>query len=513
DVQMGEPVRDMLDAGQARNYALRVPYRWSGAQVLALTLHDRRNADQVYAWRSFPVSMQYTPVALVIERPRYRNSIYATEKLDSIEARVKLSVAPEELKGARAAAALTRVGEERPVAATTIRDVGTDFRVRLPGSSLSVGEYVLRVVVSSPKASEPYVAQTTLRKLAPAPNGHEWRIDENGVLRHNGQPYLPFGWFGIPPSEMARPGSPYTAMQAYNTQYLSVERARAFLDEVAAAGSYVLIYPYPSDSMMQAWGKPLSEEEARALAERVRALKDHPAILGWYMADEPELRPALPERLRRVREVIAAEDPYHPCVMLNDTIAGIHQYAEGGDVLMPDPYPCFLQGGLAAQPIEKVSAFIRACREASGGRKAIWITPQAFNYADYGRKGQRGPTFLELRNMASQAVVYGATGFLWYTYSHAGNYPHIGLGIPFLAREMQALRAFVLSPDVPDAVSAKAPQPEHLHFSLRRAGTEYLLVAVNTATQAQRATFNVPRPMARDLFVVSEGRRVPAASG
>ena len=49
------------------------------------------------------------------------------------------------------------------------------------------------------------------------------------------------------------------------------------------------------------------------------------------MADEPELRPALVDRLRRARDVVAAEDPYHPCIMLNDTIAGTR--AEGSILL------------------------------------------------------------------------------------------------------------------------------------------------------------------------------------
>ena len=88
--------------------------------------------------------------------------------------------------------------------------------------------------------------------------------------------------------------------------------------------------------------------------------------------------------------------------------------------------------------------------------------------------------------MTYQAVVYGATGFLWYTFSHAGNYPDIGLGMPFLAREVQRLKAFVLSPDVPDAVRVNAPKPEHIHVSLRRAREAERPLAVNTATETNR---------------------------
>ena len=183
---------------------------------------------------------------------------------------------------------------------------------------------------------------------------------------------------------MAAKGHAYCLMQHYNAQYKRTrEEAREFLDTIVAAGTHVTVYPYPGSAMMSpasVWGKPLRAEEAESLHNRLNDIKDHPGVFAWYMADEPELRPALPERCRAIYEVCRDTDPYHPCIMLNDTVAGIFKYVDGGDILMPDPYPCFLRGGLAAQPIEKTSKFIKACQEASQGRKAVWITPQAFNY-------------------------------------------------------------------------------------------------------------------------------------
>jgi len=258
----------------------------------------------------------------------------------------------------------------------------------------------------------------------------------------------------------------------------------------------------------EAWARPVSESEERALAERVAALSDHPGLLAWYMADEPELRPALPERCRKLREICAAADPYHPCIMLNDTIEGIHKYADGGDILMPDPYPLFMKGGLAAQPIEKVSTFMKACQEVIRPGKAIWVTPQAFNYGDYGRKNQRCPNLTELRNMLYQAVIYGAQGFLWYTYSQVGNYPELNIGMPFLAREAQALKPFILSLYDSLPVKVGAPKTEHVHASLRRVGKDWVLFVVNTATESQSVELSLPADIGGEAFVISEGRRV-----
>ena len=347
---------------------------------------------------------------------------------------------------------------------------------------------------------------------------HEWRLDEQLVLRHNGTPVLPFGWFGMPPAAIADTGHAYNLVQAYGSHWQSVERVRALLDEAAAAGTAVAIYPYPYPEFVEpasVWGRPLNAQEELDLRARVRALKDHPGLFAWYMADEPELRPALPERCVRIYEIVRDEDPYHPCIMLNDTEAGIVRYRGGGDVLMPDPYPLFIRGGLAAQPLEKVSRFVRTARQASGGRQAVWVTPQAFNYGDYGRENNRSPRLVELRNMLYQAAAAGARGFLWYTYSQVTNYPDLDIGMRWLSREVADLQPYLLAPDADDVrLEVAASQPDHLHAAVRRHGPHLLLIAVSTATEPQEARFALqPAPAVPLLHVVSERRQVPVADG
>ena len=231
--------------------------------------------------------------------------------------------------------------------------------------------------------------------------------------------------------------------------------------------------------------------------------------------DEPELRPALPERCRAIYELVAEEDPFHPCIMLNDTIAGISKYVDGGDILMPDPYPCFIKGGLAAQPIEKTGQFIRAAVDAGKGRKAVWATPQAFNYGDYGRQNQRGPNFVELRNQLYQSVIYGAKGFLWYTHSHTQNYPDIGLGMPWLSFEVADLKEAILAEPAEDVtITIESDVPEHLHVSARRVNGELFVFAVSTATEPLNARFAIaPAPGMRSLYVVSEERNLSLVDG
>jgi hypothetical protein len=260
-----------------------------------------------------------------------------------------------------------------------------------------------------------------------------------------------------------------------------------------------------------AWRRPLSEAEERDLRQRVRALRDHPGLFAWYMADEPELVPALPARCRRIYEVVREEDPAHPCIMLNDTEDGMRDYRDGGDVLMPDPYPLFLQHGWAAQPLDKVARFMRAAAAAADSHRAVWVTPQAFNYGDYGRENNRAPTLLELRNQLYQAAVYGARGFLWYTYSQARNYPDLDLGLRWLSREAAELAPWLLAP-MASPPGVQAPHPDQMHVALRHANGAWVLVAVNTDTSGQDVRLELPASVQADsLHVVSENRAVPVA--
>lgn len=515
----GTPVTAGLDTGQSRELAFAVPVREQGEQTLRLTLVDRRDPAQVLCIKTIPVTLQFTPLAVEFTKPNYRDCIYATQKLERIEFRVTAALPPAQLQGTKLQAVLyPRLADgsagAKPVTAQVSANARATTTMSLPAGTLAEGDYLLRVALVDARGQKLFAAEKRLRKLPPPPGGHEWRLDEQGVLLHNGEPFLPFGWFSQALDTLDRKDG-YTAVQSYSYEYFPDDEIRRRMDEVAQRGFFITFSPYSRQLMNrdEEVKHPLSAPERDAIVKRVTALMDHPGLLAWYMADEPELRPELPQRAQELYEACRDTDPYHPCIMLNDTLEGIRTYARGGDILMPDPYPCFLKGGLAASPIEKVSKFMDMVRESGGGRtKGAWITPQGFNYGDYGKQGQRGPNLTELRNMQYQSVIHGAKGFLWYTHSQIGNYPDLSLGMPFLAREAADLKTAILGDNVEGLVTVQAAQPEHMHVGLRRVGGQFVLMAVNTATEPQEVTFTW-KGGPNELSVVSEGRRVALRSG
>lgn len=512
----GKATTQGFDAGQGREISFSVPVRKDGNVTLRFVISDRNNPDDILYIKQVPLDLSYTPLAIDIARPAYRDCIYATQKLDTIEFTVTSALSPESLAGKQLHAVLLPAkaeGAPRPIAQAKPVVAAAQVQLSLPADKLVIGDYKLLVSLVDKSGQVVHSAQKLLRKLPPPSNGQEWRFDENNVLLHNGTPFLPFGWFSQNIEDWdAREG--YTVLQTYSREYFKDDVVREWMNPIAAKGAFVTFSPYSPAFMNRGEDlkRPLNDQEREALRNRVNALKDHPALFAWYMADEPELVPVLPQRSQEIYETVREADPYHPCIMLNDTIAGIYRYERGGDVLMPDPYPCFLKGGLAASPIEKTSQFMLAIRDATSGRKPAWVTPQGFNYGDYGKAGNRGPNLTELRNQTYQAVVCGAKGFIWYTHSQYHNYPDLYLGMPFVSREIADLKDAVLADDVPQTVTVKAAKPEHMHVSLRKVGNELTLFAVNTATEPQEATFTVKGAPA-NLSVVSEGRKVSLAKG
>ena len=117
--------------------------------------------------------------------------------------------------------------------------------------------------------------------------------------------------------------------------------------------------------------------------------------------------------------------------------------------------------------------------------------------------------------MTYQAVAYGAKGFLWFTAAQRKNYPSVGIGMPFLAREIAFLKDAVLAPDVPGSLTIEAAQPDHVHVSVRNVRGTAAIVMVNTATKAQQVRFKwASRSKSGTLHVVSEARQLtPGADG
>jgi len=497
------------------------------------------SAGRIVCRRQFPVVLAYEPLVVEVLRPHYRNAIFATQKVEALELRVTTAVAAEERGDYRFEFALLasrppevsagRGGAERGKGqgrgSLKTQEVGVareSVTVTIPLPKLREGDYPLEGRLRHRNGKVLAEWKDTLRVLPPYRG--EVRFDENWATLVDGKPFVPFGAWGYyrSPQEVREALQwGFNVVVDNSLPWLSDprhhDRIKEQLDWYHAAGLRMITPPFPLDVIWFGggdWTRPLTAKEEERIRWWVRLWKDHPALFAWLLSEEPEEIPALPERLERAYQVVKQEDPYHPCIVVPDSLRGIERYAGGADILMPDPYPNFLRGGGTARGMDYTSRFMDMAAQVARGRKALWITPEAQNLSDE-RKGEghfREPTFAELRNQLFQAVAAGAKGFLWYSGGYFPAYPDVGLGGQYLSREVQALQGAILAPPSPRDFTVE-PVSEHWRLSRREVGGHMYLLAVSTSEEVQEAAFTVPGLKASRLWVVGEGREVEVRAG
>ncbi len=503
-----------IDAGGERIYELAIPYAGDGEARVAIEL---RSLETGTLWRrqQYQAALDHMPIDIRLTQPGYRDTIYATQHLDAITGEIALNL-PAEVLGAYRLEVALRSPEDAVLASTAVETLRprVAFELPLPGE-MPDGRYHVVVDLTSSAGGDDYQDKRPLTKLPPPAHGSEVRLDSNRILHVNGQPVVPFGAFSIRPHEdiehVGRQG--YNAVVAYRFHTMGDEGRQAWLDLLHANGMMAIVGPRAGFSEDNK--RLYTEEEEQMLRAYVQRWSRHPALLAWYMKDEPEIFGTLPARLEQLYGILRDADPYHPTIILNNTLGGIWTYGRYTDILMPDPYPGFYKRGGTRRRMDYVYHFIRAAEHAVDHQRAAWAVPQAFNWADLhaGRQDERVPNLIELRNMYFQTVHAKGTGWVWYTYMRSRGYPEIRIGLGFLARETQLLRDIITATDRVQPVRANLDEQELLTHYREVDGHHYVL-AVNLVNEPRDVRLVLPLDDApKQWHVMSEGRSVDAPRG
>jgi len=504
----GEAERAGLDHSDIRFVDFETPTAGLEEGMAVVALHDALAPERLLAKRQFAVDLAYSPLSLELTVPWYKNAIFATQQVDAVELIVRSDLAADALAGLAVAAEI-RAADDVVAGPVRVETAAAEVKAAIPAADLPVGDYRVHVALVDKAGRAVHKAKTRLRKLAPLQG--EVRFDRNLACLVDGKPFFGCGWFaGTHEMLEGLAGEGYTLVGAYlpTCTRLTDEEVKAYLDKAHEVGLKVICRPQTSLKMLHSARNLLTEEEAAGMRALVRKWRDHPAVIGWYMCDEPEGAPQPLERRLQEYRIVDEEDPYHPAIVLNNTEPGIHKYQCSGDLLMPDVYPGFLRGGGAARMARPTGAMI-ACREATGGRKPVWITPQGQVQV---RDGARGPTFRELRNQAWQGAAHDATSFFWYTVRFRTNLIASKIGPPHIHNEMKAVMDAVRSKSVPGVARAGVPD-DRLSLGVKRVGGHLYVIAASLVFEDVEVAFEVADLGERALLVLSENRRIQPHDG
>lgn len=159
-------------------------------------------------------------------------------------------------------------------------------------------------------------------------------------------------------------------------------------------------------------------------AHSVKALSDDPALLAWYLDEEPSfLYPAgeIEKRFakfRRDREAIRRIDPATPILVLDGPPTKTNRvrwdrWNRAGDITSHFNYPVTVERLRDYGPVERVAETTAIARRLVGQGRPVWMTLQAFGGP---ARGWRHPSPKTLRAMAYAAITHGATGLIYFAY-------------------------------------------------------------------------------------------------
>jgi hypothetical protein len=453
--------------------------------------------------------------------PNYRGLVFPEAR----RARVTAVLQPEEygVKPADLTLELSCRGQGKATLARQ-RLRGTQAAIDAPVRPLPAGALTLTATLKGADGAAVATREWPLRKLTPDEVGKlSVYIDEHNNAIVDGKPFFPLGFYGSGSASQAAEiaDSPFNCLLDYGTNRKPKAEMLAYLDMLDEKGLKLVyclndVYPTATYYEGQSWE---GVEGNEAIAEAVvKAYRDHPALLAWYLNDErpKSMAPAMREYYERIRHA----DPNHPCYIVLCNMAELSYFVDTTDVMGVDPYP------IPQSPATRVSDWMEWANAATRGHMPTWLVPQAFAWYQHHPAGSdraripteedlrtgRAPTYEEARCMTYLALAHGAKGLIYWCYYNMRvlpQYEEMWGWMKRIGEEVKTLSPVLLSPEDLGPV-ASDPSPITIHTKLKRCTGRLYLIAVNAASEPCEVTFELARKLPREVGVMFEGRAVSA---
>lgn len=462
------------------------------------------------------LNTEYKPIAVDVLQPVYRQNIYATQNVPELI--FKVALAPDVADKTAQVVFSLNDEQDKPVREGKAKLAALAQPQKLEVGKLPTGTYSLRLRALD-KADKTIVEYaTTVRKLGPA-TGSEVRVDEKRNILVNGKPGVFIGWYGSIPAE--DPRKDVVALQNIQTPVVLQGPDPKPIHDDWARGIYSIVSIEPGRMLytFNWWQKPEnaklaqeittqsapSEEFLKYLKQLVDAVKNEPGLVGYYLADEPEINNARSDYMEAMYRIMQELDPYHPVSITNDTLDGIvtHGY-RACDILNPDPY---------SQAWDYVPNAMKRVLEVAPVGKGTMMSPwESCGQTHFTTAWGTDPPYpyRVTRNQYLVSIALGCRGWTGYTNPFFMPEPILRYGLPPIWREVRFLEPAMGNPQEKPKVEADA----ELSSWLGEAKGKLYLIVVNHKPGARTAKISHPLlAQVKSLDVVSEGRSVAVTGG
>lgn len=443
---------------------------------------------RVYSLKKMMMDINYTPVTITLSVPWYRKAIYETQKIKDVIFTVEPKISADALKGATLTAGIFKEGEKAAIVMKEIKDIASVNKFEFPVEKLPYGKLEISAVIKNSKGEIIADVKSPVNKL-PYKKDEVWLGQD-------------LKWYVD--------GKPFFLLGAWNYEDNFIPEYNAFCHEKSGV-------KYIDTPLLSLIGNKLkhlktndsiTEDEKKIIIEHVRALKDKPELFAYYLSDEPECHSTNAKALENLYNLIVSEDPYHPIIVSNDSMSGVHDYALCADINGLHPYPAVLKDKEHndLMPVMTFTEGINKFFENSYHKQTIAYLHQGFNYGDHGSVNSRIPNYREYRNQNILALICGAQGIIEYN-RMVEHYPELYIGMPALTKELKYLGDIILAPKSKLEVKAS---PDTVKYMVKELNGNVYVFVCNAQLKPANIDINIPgiTKISKVLNVISENRTV-----
>ncbi len=515
----------------ATNFTLPLPVGASGKYNVTIT-GQNKNGKVFYHTKE--LTMEAVPFKLKINNPVYRKAIYPDQADKNVSVSVDYQSDSALLKNVKTAFTVTDAAGN--VIASGEKSAGAVRTFTVDGSKWLPGQYTVTVKSSGAEALKGTL-QETITVMAPHKAGNTVRLGKNREMFLNGKRFFPRGFLAannhkvVFYKEMADAG--YNTIHFYTLNQRDLKGIKEILDEAHKHNLKVFFYPYFGTSIgfvgfqdrvtkpLKPYQPTLTPASWERLKVLVNAVKEHPAFLAWYLADEPKGAEFCAE-LKKVYQVLKELDPYHPVIHLDFTAEGCINKREGyADLHILDMYPHPLKDGTWQRSISSVLHSMKLVNEMVAPY-GTWFCPQAF-LAGLSAGKSRSLTYREIRGLIYGTIIHGATGMMPYKIGdpaqkyyqpirNSGIFvsPDMHLGyLKGIGPELKALEGMLIEPE-------KLPITTSTHYIIamrKKYNNKEYITAVNSMPDTLKCTISGKGMADGSYQVLGENRTITVKNG
>jgi hypothetical protein len=326
-------------------------------------------------------------------------------------------------------------------------------------------------------------------------------FNKDRIMSVNGKPFFPLGTYRDPSDKMfdysgiVEAGFNLTHDYSFEHTPRTIKFTRKYLDKMHEANLKVFL------------GLPrikIARQDISWIKNYVAEVMDHPAILSWYISDEPEIRNLSPNNIKNIHDAIKTVDPFHPTMTVYCKPDFFHIWKDSQDIMCSDIYP------LPEKPINTQGKGVHKVRNAIGSSRPTWTVLQAHDlrffpiknvkkaFKKYGRPAM--PTPEQIRVMAFLSLAASSDGLIWYWlpkhhfYDIVKDSPNVWKGLCQTIHLLKSMTPWLTARRTKQDI-LKSPQTE-VRFWTRQFKSVRLLAVINSnesmvSTKVDLAPFNV----------------------